>query len=553
MTTHIDKTEATYVGYVRKSTEDSGKQVQSIEDQTKAIEAKAKREGYKLVKIFKDEKSGGKPGIREGFNAMIDLIESGKANGIMAWKLDRLSRNPQDSGYIHQMINDKKIRWIVTESRDYCEDDDIMFDVEASMDAKFRKDLMKNVRRGMVSKAEKGWMPCVPPIGYVNDRYDKTIVKDPETWDKVRMVFDKFLTGTVTVAELTRYADEKLSLRTHQRRKSGGRPLTHGGIRALLKNEFYTGDFTYAGKKYNGNHPVLITREEFDRVQQLLEPSNRDTRPKGGEANKRIFSGLIRCANCGYAIVTEDKHKTYKNGKTQTFTYCHCSGKCKDFKCPQKKINLPEKELTEQVKSELSKYTIDPEFFELAKQALAEEEDARIKIQESKVKELRTQRDKVQNELNCLRRMRYKGEITDYAWFASESHNLENQITALETSMTTVEAAARDWRKVANDIFIFAKYAKDDFDSDDLNRKQYIMKTLGEKMELSGRTLVFTPSKYLIPIQKAVSKTKEVKETARTCDLQGSNDLKRTLISTWYTRRDSNARPLVPKTSALIR
>ena len=219
-----------------------------------------------------------------------------------------------------------------------------------------------------------------------------------------------------------------------------------------------------------------------------------------------------------------------------TFTYCHCSGKCKDFKCTQKKINLPEKELVEQAKAELSKYTINPDFFELAKKALAEEEDVRIKVQESKVKELRTQRDRVQNELNSLRRMRYKGENTDDAWFASESHDLENKITTLEVSMTAVEAAARDWRKVANDIFIFAKYAKNDFDSDDLNPKQYVMKTLGEKMELSGRALVFAPSKYLVPIQKAVSKTKETKETARTYVLQGSEDLKRTLISTWYAR-----------------
>lgn len=50
-----------------------------------------------------------------------------------------------------------------------------------------------------------------------------------------------------------------------------------------------------------------------------------------------------------------------------------------------------------------------------------------------------------------------------------------------------------------------------------------------------ARKAQICPSKYLIPIKKAVSKTKEAEETARTCDLQGSEDLKRTLIPTWYT------------------
>ena len=149
--------------------------------------------------------------------------------------------------------------------------------------------------------------------------------------------------------------------------------------------------------------------------------------------------------------------------------------------------------------------------------------------------ELRKQRDQRVSELTNLRQLRYKNIITDDSYFIDESENLENQIKACEKAIAKAEAASRDWRQVANDVFMFAKYAKEDFDSDDLERKQYVIKTLGGKLELKARTLIFTPSKYLIPIQKAVSKTKEVKETARTCDLQGSEDLKRTLISTCVT------------------
>ena len=169
MSNKVEKKTVKYVLYARKSTEASDKQVQSIDDQIRIMKARAKREGLKIVEVFSESKSGGHPGTRPEFAKMIQMIEDGKANGILAWKLDRISRNPLDSGYVHQMMNDGKLAWILTDGRDYCEDDDVIFDVESSMDARYRKDLMKNVRRGMLSKAEKGWTPCVPPVGYLND------------------------------------------------------------------------------------------------------------------------------------------------------------------------------------------------------------------------------------------------------------------------------------------------------------------------------------------------------------------------------------------------
>lgn len=186
----VEKTACRYILYARKSADAGDKQVQSIDGQIRIMKKRAQAEGLTVVKILKEAKSGGHPGIRENFNKMIQMINDGKANGILAWKLDRISRNPQDSGYIHQMINDGKIAWILTDGRDYCEDDYIIFDVESSMDARYRKDLMKGVRRGLRSKADKGWRPGMTPIGYLNDRIDKTIIPDPDTWDLVRKVFD---------------------------------------------------------------------------------------------------------------------------------------------------------------------------------------------------------------------------------------------------------------------------------------------------------------------------------------------------------------------------
>lgn len=45
---------------------------------------------------------------------------------------------------------------------------------------------------------------------------------------------------------------------------------------------------------------------------------------------------------------------------------------------------------------------------------------------------------------------------------------LGGEIEALNNRISTIESTARDWRKVANGVFAFARYAKEDFDSGDL-------------------------------------------------------------------------------------
>ena len=49
------------------------------------------------------------------------------------------------------------------------------------------------------------------------------------------------------------------------------------------------------------------------------------------------------------------------------------------------------------------------------------------------------------------------------------------------------------------------------------------MKALDAETKLSGRTAVFTPVKYLIPIKNVVSNAPSTSESGRTCPKQGSD------------------------------
>ncbi|MBR5408439.1 hypothetical protein IK112_00640 [Candidatus Saccharibacteria bacterium] len=73
---------------------------------------------------------------------------------------------------------------------------------------------------------------------------------------------------------------------------------------------------------------------------------------------------------------------------------------------------------------------------------------------------------------------------------------------------------------------MFARYAKEDSDSDDWEHKRTVIKKLGADLKLSGRTIQFTPVKYFVPIEKQYSELKYQFDAARTTPQQ----IKKTLL-----------------------
>ncbi len=57
--------------------------------------------------------------------------------------------------------------------------------------------------------------------------------------------------------------------------------------------------------------------------------------------------------------------------------------------------------------------------------------------------------------------------IPDKSFFLAEQESLENEIACLEDERSKVIAIANDWKDIANDAFMFTRYAKEGFDSDD--------------------------------------------------------------------------------------
>ncbi len=469
-----------YALYARKSTDTEDKQVQSLDDQVSVMKNIAKLANAHIInEPLQEAKSAKKPFARPQFEQLLQDIEDDKVDGIVTWKLDRLSRNPTDSGRIQQLLQDGKLKHILTADKSYYpEDNAIVFSVEAGMSNQYIRELAVNTKRGMASKAEKGGKNGVPPIGYLNDVINKTIITDSDRWELVRILWDKMLTGTYSIAELTRYADEELNLTLPVRGKTGGKPMAYSSVCAMFKNPFYYGKIRFNGQLYDGTHTPMITEEEFEKVQQIIDPLH-TTRPKNTDTNF-MLRNLFKCGECGFAITAERKYKTIKKtGERRAYIYYHCTGKNKKIKCTQPRSHVSEEVLVKQIKEKLAKFTFSPDFYKLAIEALAQEEDDVVAKDQAKTLAHAKAIEKARQAINNLRRMRYNGEADDDSWYFAEVKSLEDKLETLQSKRNESEYRARNWREIANETFTFARYAQEHFDSDDLEKQRTVVRRLG--------------------------------------------------------------------------
>ena len=295
-----------YVIYARKSTESEDRQVLSIDSQVREVRQLAARHGVVVAEVLMESRSAKAPG-RPVFGQLVRRIQRGEVAGVLCWKMDRLARNPYDSGVILQAQADGKLERIITSDGVKTPDgnDRLMGTFELAFATKYIDDLRANVKRGNRARFEKGWPNHLPPIGYLNDKTTKTIVKDQERFDLVRRMWEALLAGR-RPREIARTASREWGLVTVRRGKLGGNPITYSSIYKAFTNPYYAGYIRLKdGRQYVGAHEPMITPQEFDRAQAIL-----GLRSYAGPVRRENpFAGLMRCGHCGCSIVAESHTK----------------------------------------------------------------------------------------------------------------------------------------------------------------------------------------------------------------------------------------------------
>ncbi len=481
--------------YARKSIESEDRQVLSIDSQVKELQAFAQREGLGSPRIFTESQSAKAPG-RTVFGRLVQFVQRGEIDGVICWKLDRLARNPVDGGAIIWAMEEGKLRRICTPQRSFANtgNDKFWMQLEFGMAKKYVDDLSDNVKRGLRAKIEQGWRPGVPPIGYLNDRLNKRIIRDDKRFPLVRKMWDLMLSGNYSPATVLKIATEQWGLRTRTSKRMGGGPVAYASIYQHFHNPFYYGAIRSNGVLFPGAHPPMVTKSEFDRVQEILSRSSR-LRPK---LKRFAFTGLMTCGECGAAITAE--HKVNQYG--YHYTYYHCTKRKRTVRCSQKVIE--QRELERQVSAFLATLTIPEEMHAWALRTLRETQLQESRAQQERLSALQKRHENCGVEGNELLNLRLRGLLSDEQ-FSAKRKELDEERFRLKELIDNFAAHERAINGQILDTIDFARTAQQRFAAGTEDEKRAILSFTGSNLVLKGKLLQIQPRKPLSVIQKAVA------------------------------------------------
>ena len=530
-----------YVAYVRKSTEEDDRQTLSKKAQAEEI----KRQFPSLDITFIESPDGklgesmsaASPG-RPMFNQMMEEIESGKYQGIIAWHPDRLSRNALDAARVVWDVQKGYIKDLL-----FCNftfeptaEGIMMLQMMMSQAQYFSAKLSKDVKRGNKAKRQKGQFTGPTPMGYItvssteNGR-NTHAEPDPKRFDIVREALLKYASGLYSVTEIVYWLNNGCHFITPSHGKKGGRPMTNGVFYTMLRNPRYAGmlnDPEHPGDPQyytKGTYTPMLTVEDYNRIQKRLGE-------KGGPRLPHVynfpFKGLLTCGECGSAITAEKKTKA--NGKT--YTYYRCTHKKCGAKCKQKAVT--ENELARQLDELLARYTISDELYNWGLKAL-EELSKEERFEQSSIQNMQHESLKMtQAQLDRLLDLVARGVIEpdDYT---KKSQPLKERMRRIQEEQVEANASANSWYDIVEKTLTRLHKANDNYKLKDIGTKKLIINAIGSDAILQDKTISVTPHNWVKPIADFILETKEDAEKVRTRHQQRKNSLKQANYKEWCT------------------
>ena len=234
-----------YCLYARKSTEQEEKQILSIDSQIKEMLQIAQRENLHVMEIRKESHSAKASGQRPVYNQLITDIKAGIFNGIITWAPDRLSRNAGDLGSVIDLMDQKLLLEIRTYSQKFSDSPNEKFLLMIlGSQAKLENDNRSiNIKRGMRTRVEMGYWPCVAPTGYLNlNLKDQpgSVTTDLIRAPIIKQMFEKIADSGWSGRKVYGWLKHDLKFVTRH-----GKFISLGNIYLIFRNTFYYGMVEY--------------------------------------------------------------------------------------------------------------------------------------------------------------------------------------------------------------------------------------------------------------------------------------------------------------------
>ncbi len=279
----------------------------SISSQVEKIKAYCMAKDWTIYDTYIDGGFTGTNIERPALQKMLSEMEH--IDAVVVYKLDRLSRSQRDTlTLIEDYFLKNNVDFVsITETLDTSTPfGKAMVGILSVFAQLERETILERLVNGKIKRAESGLREMggnYDPTGYAR-KNGVLVVKEDEA-KLVKLTYDlyeKYMSVT----------------KVQQQIKKMGYPVWRFNryIR-VLKNRLYLGEIKYSGKFYKGVHEPIISEEQYNRVQKIMENH------KGTNYNKTknaLLVGLIKCGCCGNNFVS---YSTSTQAKT-VYRYYVC-------------------------------------------------------------------------------------------------------------------------------------------------------------------------------------------------------------------------------------
>jgi site-specific DNA recombinase len=216
---------------------------------------------------------------------------------VVVYKVDRLTRSLTDFAKIVEQFDKQGVSFVSVTQQ---------FNTTTSMGrltlnvllsfAQFEREVTgERIRDKVAASKRKGmWMGGVLPVGY--DLRNRQVVINPAEAERVREIYRIYL-KLGCVSKLREHL-EQIGVRSKRRtsrtgRTSGGTVYSRGALYDILQNRFYRGEITHKGASYPGQHPAIIGKDLWDKVQTQFQDNLQSPRKRPRAAGKSLLTGLL--------------------------------------------------------------------------------------------------------------------------------------------------------------------------------------------------------------------------------------------------------------------
>lgn len=322
--------------YMRLSRDDEnyGDSV-SIETQRTILQQFAKDNDLHVVGEYIDDGWSGTTFERPNFKRMMEEVEAGRVNCIVTKDLSRFGRDHIMVGYyLEYVFPEKQVRYIaVSENEDTKKGLSDFVPFKNLFNEWLAKDTSRKVKTALHAKYAAGERTFTyAPLGYIrHPEIKNAIVIDVETRWIIEKIFDLAYHGAGAAKIARVLVDEHVPTAgwlNYQRygtfahiyegaSEEKSYAWTLAQVKSILKDETYIGNsvhnkqtnISYKNKKkvrkpeeewfrVENTHEAIISKKVFEQVQEQI--ANRRRQQK--DATTQIFSGLVKCADCGWSM-----------------------------------------------------------------------------------------------------------------------------------------------------------------------------------------------------------------------------------------------------------